>query len=297
MRPKVNLKAAVENIAEHVVVEMTFTELVDAYCAVVFDGADLRMRKWVDALGDLSAWAVTVEQVSAAAEAMLAAGYKASSVNRDTSQLGTIYRWAISKKMPPKGFISPTRGLERYEEDMRHVEITPAEITKLLKGAHGFRDRRFAVYVRLLHETGCRKGEILERVWKDADLDSCTITCQTTKTGKPRVLHFSKETADLMRRVWPKRETSALLFEGRIKGSSIDYRAQWKALTVAIGRPDLHQHDMRHHRAAELLRCGNTLAVASQVLGHSSLILHKRYGHLETGHLKAAIESSWKAAA
>ena len=119
MRPKVNLKQAVDNIAEHVVTELTFAELVAAYTSVVFDGADLRMRKWVDALGDLSAWAVTIEQVTAAAEAMLAAGYKASSVNRDTSQLGTVYRWAIAKRMPPKGFISPTRGLERYEEEMR----------------------------------------------------------------------------------------------------------------------------------------------------------------------------------
>lgn len=285
------------NIAEHIVVEKTFTELVEAYCAVVFDGADLRMRKWVAALGDLSAWDVTNEQVSAAAEEMLAGGYKASSVNRDTSQIGSIYRWAIAKKMPPKGFISPSRGIERYEETMRHVEISAAEISKLLKGAHGFRDRRFAVYVRLLHETGCRKGEILERVWKDVNLDTCQITVLTTKTGKPRTLFFSPETAALMRRVWPNRNETSLLFEGRIRGASIDYRAQWKALTTAIGRPDLHQHDLRHHRAAELLKAGNTLAVASQVLGHSSLILHRRYGHLETGHLQGAISASWGAAA
>jgi integrase len=297
MRLKVDLKAAVSNIAEHVVVEKTFAELVDAYCAVVYDGADLRMRKWVVALGDLSAWEVKTEQVTAAAKAMVEAGYKVSSVNRDTSQIGTIYRWAIEKNMPPKGFISPTRGIPRYEEDMRRVEISAAEIAKLLKGAHGFRDRRFAVYVRLLHDTGCRKGEVVERRWKDVDLDNCTITCQTTKTGKPRVLHFTPETAALMLRVWPKRNPDDLLFEGRIKGSSINYRAQWSALTTAIGRPDLHQHDLRHHRAAELLKAGNTLAVASQVLGHSSLILHKRYGHLETGHLKAAIQASWGAAA
>lgn len=297
MRPKVDLKQAVDNIAEHVAVEKTFAELVEAYCAVVFDGADLRMRKWTAALGDTSAWAVTTEQVAAAADAMLAAGYKASSVNRDTSQLGTIYRWAIAKHMPPKGFISPTRGIERFEEEMRVVEITPAQIDKLLKGAHGFRDRRFAVYVKLLHETGCRKGEILERSWRHVDLTKREIFCATTKTGKPRILHFSPETAALMLRVWPKRDPGALLFEGRIPGSSIDFRSQWKALTAAIGRPDLHQHDLRHHRAAELLRSGKTLAVASQCLGNSSLILHRRYGHLENSHLKSAIEESWREAA
>lgn len=78
-----------------------------------------------------------------------------------------------------------------------------------------------------------------------------------------------------MRCVWPKQEATALLFEGRLRGSSIDYRAQWKVLTTAFGRPDLHQHDLRYHRTAELFKAGNTLAIASQVLGHSSLILHK----------------------
>lgn len=294
MRPRVDLRSAVNNTVEHVPTAMTFEELVRAYCAVRYDGADLRMRKWVDALGDKSAWEVTSEQIVAAAETMLAAGYKPSTVNRDTSQVGSIYRWAIEKqKMAPKGFVSPTRGIERYDEEMRVVEISNVEIDKLLAGAHAFRDRRFAVYVRLLYETGCRKGEVLERVWKDVDLDAGTILCPVTKTGRPRILHFSPATADLMRRVWTSRHPDALLFEGRVRGSSIDYRAQWSALTKAIGRPDLHQHDMRHHRAASLLRSGTTIAVAAQALGHSSLILQRRYGYLETAHLKAAIQSSW----
>jgi hypothetical protein len=30
------------------------------------------------------------------------------------------------------------------------------------------------------------------------------------------------------------------------------------------------------------------------VLGHSSLILQRRYGHLETATLRAATEASWR---
>ena len=86
-----------------------------------------------------------------------------------------------------------------------------------------------------------------------------------------------------------------LLFESRRRpGQPTDYRRQWYELTAAIGRPDLHMHDLRHHRAAELLKAGNTIAVAAQVLGHSSLILQRRYGHLETATLRAATEASWR---
>ena len=52
-----DLRAAIavpERAAE--VTNITFAELCAAYIAVVFDGADLRVRKWVEAFGSTSAW-------------------------------------------------------------------------------------------------------------------------------------------------------------------------------------------------------------------------------------------------
>lgn len=296
MRPKINLRLAMAQVSEHVATDLTFAELVRAYCAVQFDGADIRMRKWIEAFGNESAWALTTRQISLAAEAMAASGlYKPSSVNRDTSTIGTIYKWAIRRRLPPTGFASPTLGVPRFKEDIRRVNIDDQEVAALLAGAMAFSDRRFGVLVRLLIETGARRGEIMARRWSDVDIDARTIIAEVTKTGAPRVLFFSEETADLMHRVWAKQSDDEMLFESnRIRGQIIDYRRQWADLTKAIGRPDLHVHDMRHHRAAELLRSGTTIAVAAQVLGHSSLILQRRYGHLETATLRAATEASWR---
>lgn len=295
MRPKVNLRQAMARVEQRIALEMTFRELVEAYSAVQFDGADLRLRKWVECFGHESAWAITTEQLSLAAEAMLQSGlYKTSTINRDTSTIGTVYRWAKRRHMSPRGFVSPTLALQRYEEDIRRVEISNPEIARLLAGAKANPDRRFAVYVRLAMETGARRGEMRERRWLDVDLEARSITVLETKTDKPRVLFFSEETAELMRRVWPKREPGELLFEGRRRGYPIDYRASWRKLVSAIGRPDLHLHDLRHHRAAELLKSGTTIAVAAQVLGHSSLILQRRYGHLENAALRAATQASWR---
>jgi integrase len=183
----------------------------------------------------------------------------------------------------------------RFKEDIRRVNLDDDEIAALLAGALAFQDRRFGALVRLLIETGARRGEIMGRRWADVDLDRRQILAELTKTGAPRVLFFSEETAALMRRVWPKQPDDDLLFESsRIRGQVIDYRRQWADLTRAIGRPDVHMHDLRHHRAAELLKAGTTVAVAAQVLGHSSLILQRRYGHLETATLRAATEASWR---
>ena len=295
MRPKINLRLAMAHVSENVATEMTFAELVAAYCAVQFDGADLRMRKWVEAFGPESAWSLTTRQISLAAEAMLQSGlYKPSSINRDTSTLGTIFKWAIRRHLAPTGFVSPTLGLQRFAEDIRRVEISDGEVDALLAGAKAFPDRRFAAFVHLALETGARRSELLERRWADVDLDARTVTVMDTKTDRPRVLFFSASTADLLRRVWPHRNPTELLFEGRVRNQPSNFRRAWADLVTAIGRQDLHVHDLRHHRAAELLKAGTTIAVAAQVLGHSSLILQRRYGHLENAALRAATEASWR---
>ncbi len=112
-----------------------------------------------------------------------------------------------------------------------------------------------------------------------------------TKTGKPRVLFFTPATANLARRLRPQDRTQ-LVFSGRT-GSPNKFRKAWRNLATAVGRPDLRVYDLRHVAAARLLRTGATLGIASQVLGHSSLILHRRYAHLETEPLRSAQESAW----
>ncbi|SDO61813.1 Site-specific recombinase XerD [Ralstonia sp. 25mfcol4.1] len=298
MRPKINLRAAMAQVTDAADARMTFAELCAAFCAMSDDDSDeRRLKKWVEAFGTSPAWELTTRHFSLAAEAMMQSGqYKASTVNRDLSSVGSVFKWAQRRHLSPIGFVSPTVGIPRYDEAIRRVEVSNKEIERLLAAAHGYKDRRFAVYVRLMIETGARRGEVRERQWKDVDLETRTITVIQTKTDRPRTLFFSEETAALIRRVWPaKREPDALVFQGRRYGQPINFRKAWEDVAAAIGRPDLHLHDLRHHRAAELLRKGTTLAVAAQVLGHSSLILQRRYGHLEDAVLRRAAESSWQA--
>ena len=293
---RIDLRAALEaspNTQENH--NLTFGELARAYLATHYNGADMQMRKWLDLLGNRSAWSITAEELARAGIAMLENGYSPSTVNRNLSQIGSIYRWAKRKMLTPVGFISPTLSQHRYPEPIRRVSLSDSEIKRILDGASGFKDRRFSVLVRILIETGARRGEVCERRWSDIDLDSCCIEVLETKTGKPRMLFFSQETSALMRRVWPIRESAALLFGStRAPGAIVTFKKSWEKLTQAIGRPDLRLHDLRHYRAKLLIESGASVAVAAQALGHSSLILHRRYGHLESGTISHAVRSSWK---
>lgn len=296
MRTKINLAAAMAACEDQPAVELTLAELIAAFNSASVSDYDWRLRKWVEAFGSTSAWSVTPDQLESAAQAMAAHGYKASTINRDLSAIGTCYRWAKARPLNPKGFRSPTLGVARRAEAIRRVEVTTAQIESLRNRALAVRDRRFGAFVHLLIDTGARKSELLERRWCDLDLDAGTVACSTTKTGVPRILHFRPETAALIRRVWRSMPAENLVFEGRIPGSPVSYRKAWETVTHEIGLQDLHMHDVRHAAAADLLRAGVTVGVAAQVLGHSPQVLARRYGHLETATLRQAQEQRWRMA-
>ncbi len=296
MRLKVDLAAAVAAAAEQPAAPLTVAELVRGYAVTFANDYDQRLRKWLDAFGNLSAWELTTEQLDVAGQAMLAAGYKPATVNRDLSSLGSAYRWAKKRRITPRRFISPTLQVQRYDEGIRRVEVCAQEVAAIKARSLLSRDRRFGVFVHLLIDTGARKSELLARRWSEVDLVQGQILCPTTKTGVPRVLHFRPETAQLIARVFKTRPADKLVFEGLSPNQPVNYKAAWARLVRDIGRPDLHMHDMRHAAAANLLRAGVSLGVAAQVLGHDPAVLARRYGHLETAALRAAQEQSWRLA-
>lgn len=290
-----DLASAVSAIKTSEAAELSLAELAHAFGAAhPGDESGLRLRKWVDAFGTLSAWLITPEQLETAAHAMREHGYAGATVNRDLSTLGSLYRWAKQRRLSPRGFRSPTLGVQRFEERIRRVHIDDADLEKLRAAALGFADRRFGVFVWLLMDTGARKSELLERRWCEVDLAQRQILAPITKNGTPRVLFFSERTEQLIRRLQPKRNPGGWLFEGRVPGRAINFRAAWSVLTSQVGLPGLHMHDVRHAAAANLLKAGVTLGVAAQVLGHDAAVLARRYGHLETHALRQAQEAAWR---
>lgn len=276
-------------------VQMTFGELARAYLATHYNGADMQLRKWIDLLETRSAWEVGADELALSGIAMINNGYAPGTVNRNFSQLGSLYRWAKQQRLTPVGFTSPTLCQHRYEEPMRHIFISDEEVQRLINGAASHSDRRFQVLIRLLAETGSRFSEIAQRRWKDFDLQAGSIEVLHTKTKKARMMFFSQTTAELMQRVWTNRPPGELLFESeKTKGAVLSYRKPWNKLRKAIGREDFNMNDFRHHRAKLLIESGSTLAVASQTIGNSSLILYRRYGHLESQAMQAAAKASWR---
>jgi len=239
---------------------MTFGELARAYLVSNYDGADMQLRKWVELFENTCAWDVSPQEITRAGLALIENGYSPSTVNRNISQIGSVYRWAKKRLLTPAGFISPTLSQHRYEEPVRRVNLSDKEVQRLIDGSAGEKDRRFQVLIRLLVETGARFSEVAERVWSDFDFEACSIEVIHTKTGRPRMLFFSQDTLKLILRVWPTRPNKGMPFESeKAQGKVKNYKKPWEKLTNSIGRRDIRIHDLRHYRAKLLLASGVTV--------------------------------------
>lgn len=74
----------------------------------------------------------------------------------------------------------------------------------------------------------------------------------------------------------------------------IQYKKRWiqrqySDAAKAVGMGHLHFHDIRHSAASEMINSGATLYEVGAVLGHRSAQSTKRYAHLATDTLAAAI--------
>ncbi|MBA3598415.1 MAG: hypothetical protein H0W40_13720 [Methylibium sp.] len=74
MRRTIDLAAAIAAAHKHEVQALTLGELVRASSSATLDGSDTRLRKWLAALGDTSAWTAAARWTAAGCKDTLAQG-------------------------------------------------------------------------------------------------------------------------------------------------------------------------------------------------------------------------------
>jgi site-specific recombinase XerD len=80
-----------------------------------------------------------------------------------------------------------------------------------------------------------------------------------------------------------------LVFHGKT-GDPVDIRDAWECAVKKAKIYDFRFHDCRHTAASYLAMNGATLLELSQILGHKTLAMVKRYSHLTEQHLHNVVE-------
>jgi integrase len=209
--------------------------------------------------------------------------------NTKADFLGTLasaFKWAERSRIIDK---TPLTGLKRPPKASRGAEavIKPEAHVRLLEAA----GKGFKPFLRLLHLTGARPGEVAAITAENFDAEGGMVRLKEHKTahkGKSRTIYLCPEAVALLlvqRAIYGE----GFLFRSRF-GLSWSGNAVVKAMLETRKRAGVEKaiaYGYRHTFATDALANGVPDAQVAALLGHSgTAMLHKHYSHL-TGQARA----------
>jgi integrase len=262
----------------------------------------LKDPKAHDPLGRMRLQEVKPVHVRAALDRVIEAGYAPRTVARVLMRLKALFREALRLELVAR---NPAEAIQvrlpKGEKAARALE--PEEVARLLEAAEASRSRDMALLLRLMLETGLRRGEALALQWGDVDLERGEVrvwrawakvgskgafTPLKTPAAKRvvplplgllRRLKARKE--ELLERLNPE-EVDGLHLVGGVKPVDPDaFNHYLRRLAEKAGLGRVRVHDLRHTWATLALSRGIPLEVVSERLGHASpTITLNVYRHL-----------------
>jgi integrase len=291
------------------------TAFKDAAAVAVsnYQGADTgyakRIQFFIGQFGDRDVTSITPEIVETALDALAARGklqvlktksgviYKptgqplsGASRNRYLSSLGTLYRDLRRLRITPRGFVSPTRGVERESGDnARSVNVTVEDVRRLVAACRLSRNKKLAAITAMACTTGWRLGSFQGLRWADIDLENGYADVAKTKNGTPHRAVLLDWVVEEIERIRPARaQPSALVFG---PGS---FRKAWvAALKLADLPTEWTFHHCRHIAASVLAQSGASVPTIMGLLNHKSPSMALRYSHLNTVTLREGMSRAW----
>lgn len=193
---------------------------------------------------------------------------------------------------------SPLRKVTKPKEPRGRVRfLSEEERASLLDACKNSVNPYLYKVVVLALSTGMRHGEILKLRWSNVDIGKEKIVLNETKNGDRRVVPLVGLALDLMKEHDQSRTlTSPLLFPA-FKGQTgqkgqkhAQLRSSWLTALKQAQINDFRFHDLRHSAASYLVMNGATLSEISELLGHKTLSMVKRYSHLSEAHGAKVLE-------
>jgi integrase/recombinase XerD len=215
-------------------------------------------------------------------------GVSDATVRRDLAFIGSLFTMAIRWDWIDASPIATFNKKALKECRPRTRFLSKSEYSRLEREAN----KGLKPIIRLAVETGLRKEELLGLTTESIDLQRREIHLHRTKTNTPRRVPLSPLALATIKELLEQqsRPRSAYLF-CKADGSRVG--SPRKAFETACSRAeiaDFRFHDLRHTFASWWVQDGGDLYRLSRILGHTTLQMTARYGHLRTDDLHSELE-------
>ncbi|HMM74978.1 MAG TPA: site-specific integrase [Gammaproteobacteria bacterium] len=212
-----------------------------------------------------------------------------ATINRYLGALSIALNWVVEElKWIAR---NPAKGITRGKEPRGRVRYLSDEERKMLLAAcDASAWPQLGLLVRLALSTGARLSELLTLTWSQVDLDRGVARLFETKNDEARTLVLVAAIREQLEQV-PKAQRTGLLFpSARDSSKPRAFRHDWDAAVAAAKLDDFRFHDLRHSCASYLAMSGASALEIADVLGHKTLMMVKRYSHLNAAHKAALLE-------
>ena len=270
------------------------------------------LNHWIyPALGDLKMPDITPANITALLLSMQSAGRANATCVKVYTILHSLFKMAymgdvITVNPMDKVERPKPRKSERKDKDVE--AYTAAEIQRIFSALEA-EPLKWRALMRLLIDTGIRRGECCGLQWKDIDFNACTITISgnlcytpqkgiyldTPKSGKTRTIDVDPEVIALLRELRLEQADHAISsFVFTQSDSPEPMHPQSPArymqkFSKRYGVPDLHPHKLRHTFASIAITNGADVASVSEKLGHSDKAITLRmYTHADQESIRRA---------
>jgi site-specific recombinase XerD len=240
--------------------------------------------------------AIRREHLESYMESLVARGLRPATISLSFRSLQPFWKWLVDED---ELTASPMAKMKAPIVPLDPPPVVRKEQTEaLLKVCAGqdFLARRDTAIIRLLHDTGMRRGELVNLKVEDIDLDR-QIAVVYGKARKLRAVPFGRQTAKALDRYLrirarhpdadtmlydearPPRELGLALWLGRrgqLTGNGVLLMVRRRGEEAGI--PNLHAHLFRHTFAHEMLSSGMQEGDLMSIAGWRSRGMLSRYG-------------------
>jgi integrase len=280
----------------------TLAELIERYIKDILptkpksmNAQGRQLRWWKKEIGYLSLSDITAPLLSEVRD-RLHQGRQPATVVRYMAALSHAFTVAVNEWEWLED--NPMRKVRKPKEPRGRVRfLSDDERVKLLAACKASNCKQLYPVVVLALSTGMRQMEIMGIRWKDIDLNRGYIILHETKNGERRSVPLVGHAKDIITELSKVRQlnTSLVFFSGAKPTAPVFIRTPWGKALKEADIQDFKFHDLRHTAASYLAMNGASLAEISDILGHKTLQMVKRYAHLSEQHTSKVLESMNKA--
>lgn len=270
------------------------------------------LDRWIyPAIGEIKMPDVTSAEISALLLSMQERGKAHSTCVKAYTVLQGLFKMAYMSDIIPRNPMDKVQRPRPRKDEAQAVEVeayTADEVRTILAALED-EPLQWRVLMRLLIDTGIRRGECCGLQWKDIDFEENTVAIRrtlnytpskgiyesTTKSRKARTIDVDPEVIALLRELRLEQSAQAMsvwVFTQKDNVEPLHPQSPARYMQTFAARhsiADLHPHKLRHTFASIAITNGADVASVSEKLGHGDKAVTLRmYTHADAESMKRA---------